>query len=168
MNTKWNVYKANRQWPLGEGNLRVVDRIISGRSVRKIIIILSFCCEGSRENYFGSVGRQNSNIILSFKVDILNIKILIIEVKKLVLLCQHRLNRKPITSLCSVIVKRKNAYMLSHYYYYCFVVVVVVVIVVLLIIISICRKLESIAPVQLVKFSCLRLSWICNSNGRVN
>ena len=118
MNTKWNVYKANRQWPLGEGNLRVVDRIISGRSVRKIIIILSFCCEGSRENYFGSVGRQNSNIILSFKVDILNIKILIIEVKKLVLLCQHRLNRKPITSLCSVFsnVKCTNFFI---YLFYC-------------------------------------------------
>ena len=30
---------------------------------------LIFCCTGSRENYFWSVGRQNIIIILSFRVD---------------------------------------------------------------------------------------------------
>ena len=64
--------------------------------------------------------RSVANIIIGSRSAHLKIKILIIELKKLVLLCQHRLHMKPSTSLYSVIQQCQTHYFFFVFYvFYC-------------------------------------------------
>ena len=86
-------------WTLGEGNF--------------------FFWTNSRENYFGrSVGIIIIIINLFFGLTHLKIKTLIMDLKKLVLLCQHKLHMKSTTSLYSKAQQFQMHYIFAFYVFY--------------------------------------------------